>query len=188
MNVTETKLPGVVIIEPKVFGDARGYFFETWQEQRYAAVGIQENFVQDNVSFSARGVLRGLHYQSPHAQGKLVSVLQGEVYDVAVDIRVGSPTFGQWVGVTLSSDNHRQLWIPLGFAHGFCVVSDTAYFTYKCTDIYAPQAEGGIIWDDPDIGIAWPCEDVQLSDKDKTYPRLKDIPAERLPRVRQCLD
>ena len=182
MNVIETKLPGVLIIEPKVFGDARGYFLETWQQHRYEEIGINDKFVQDNVSFSSRGVLRGLHYQNPHAQGKLVSVLQGEVFDVAVDIRIGSPTFGQWVGVSLSGDNHRQLWIPPGLAHGFCVVSDTVYFTYKCTDIYAPLAEGGIAWDDPDIGITWPLADVQLSEKDKAYPRLKDIPAERLPR------
>lgn len=181
MNVIETKLPGVLIIEPKVFGDARGYFFETWQKYRYEAIGIKKAFVQDNVSFSARGVLRGLHYQNPQAQGKLVSVLQGEVYDVAVDIRIGSPTFSQWIGATLSGGNHRQLWIPPGFAHGFCVVSETAYFTYKCTDVYAPQAEGGVIWNDPDIGITWPIEDVQLSEKDKKYPRLKDIPADRLP-------
>ena len=151
------------------------------EQYRYEAIGIKEAFVQDNVSFSSRGVLRGLHFQSPQAQGKLVSVMQGEVYDVAVDIRIGSPTFGQWVGANLSGDNHRQLWIPPGFAHGFCVVSETAYFTYKCTDVYAPQAEGGVIWNDPDIGITWPIEDVQLSEKDKKYPRLKDIPADRLP-------
>ena len=141
MNVIETKLPGVLIVEPKVFGDDRGYFFETWQKSRYEAMGIKGKFVQDNVSFSAHGVLRGLHYQHPHDQGKLVSVLQGEVFDVAVDIRVGSPTFGQWVGVHLSGDNYRQLWIPPGFAHGFCVLSDTALVAYKCTDYYAPGAE-----------------------------------------------
>ena len=182
MNVIETKLPGVLIIEPKVFGDARGYFLETWQQHRYEEIGINDKFVQDNVSFSSRGVLRGLHYQNPHAQGKLVSVLQGEVFDVAVDIRIGSPTFGQWMGVSLSGDNHRQLWIPPGLAHGFCVVSDTVYFTYKCTDVYSPLAEGGIAWNDPDIGITWPIAEVKLSEKDKAYPRLKDVPAERLPR------
>jgi len=181
MNVIETNLPGVIIIEPKVFGDARGYFFETWQQARYEAIGIKEKFVQDNVSYSARGVLRGLHYQKPNAQGKLVSVLQGEVFDVAVDIRVGSPHFGQWTGVFLSGENHRQLWVPPGFAHGFCVTSETAYFTYKCTDVYTPQAEGGIIWNDPDIGIEWPLVDVVLSDKDKVYTKLQDMPADKLP-------
>jgi dTDP-4-dehydrorhamnose 3,5-epimerase len=182
MNIVETKLPGVFIVEPKVFGDSRGFFFETWQRQRYEEVGIKGEFVQDNVSFSSRGVLRGLHYQNPHAQGKLVTVLQGEVFDVAVDIRVGSPTFGQWEGVILSGDNHRQLWIPPGFAHGFCVVSETAYFSYKCTDVYTPQAEGGVSWNDPEIGIEWPVREVALSDKDKVYSRLKDIPLERLPK------
>ena len=181
MNVIETKIPGVLIIEPKIFGDARGFFMETWQLQRYEEMGIRGPFVQDNLSFSSRGVLRGLHYQQPHAQGKLVSVVLGEVFDVAVDIRRGSATFGQWVGVLLSGGNNRQLWVPPGFAHGFCVASDTAYFTYKCTDVYTPEAEGGIAWNDPDIGIAWPISDAVLSDKDKEYPRLRDIPANRLP-------
>ena len=182
MKVIETKLSGVVIIESKVFGDTRGFFQETWLKSRYEAVGIKEEFVQDNLSFSTRGVLRGVHYQYPHAQGKLVSVAQGEVFDVAVDIRVGSPTFGQWEGVLLSGENHRQLWVPPGLAHGFCVVSDTVYFTYKCTDIYTPEAEGGVLWNDPDIGIEWPLEDVVLSGKDKVYQRLRDIPAIRLPK------
>lgn len=182
MKVIETKLPGVLILEPRVFGDDRGYFLETWQQERYEALGIKEKFVQDNLSYSARGVLRGLHYQQPNAQGKLVSVVKGEVFDVAVDIRNGSPTFGQWVGISLSGNNHRQLWIPPGFAHGFCVVSETAYFIYKCTDVYTPQAEGGVIWNDPDIGIEWPVSDVLLSDKDKVYSRLKDVPTARLPK------
>lgn len=181
MNMIETNLPEVLVIEPKAFGDARGFFLETWQQDRYVDVGIKYPFVQDNLSFSTRGVLRGLHYQWPHAQGKLVSVVKGEVFDVVVDIRVGSPTFGQWTGVMLSGDNHRQLWIPPGFAHGFCVVSEDAYFTYKCTDVYAPECEGGIAWNDPDIGIEWPLEDVMLSAKDKVYLRLKDMPANRLP-------
>ncbi len=181
MEIIETNLPGVVIIEPKVFGDDRGYFFETWQQTRYEAIGIKEKFVQDNISYSTRGVLRGLHYQNPNTQGKLVSVLQGEVFDVAVDIRVGSPNFGHWTGVFLSGENHRQLWVPPGFAHGFCVTSETAYFSYKCTDVYTPQAEGGIIWSDPDIGIEWPLEDVVLSDKDKIYTKLKDMTANKLP-------
>lgn len=181
MKVIETNLPGVLILEPKVFGDQRGFFQETWRQENYEAIGIRERFVQDNLSFSVRGVLRGLHYQQPNTQGKLVSVVQGEVFDVAVDIRVGSSTFGQWVGVNLSGENHRQLWVPPGFAHGFCVLSETTYFTYKCTDVYVPSAEGGIIWNDPDIGIEWPLRDSILSDKDQMYSRLKDVPIERLP-------
>lgn len=183
MKIIETTLPGVLIIEPKVFGDDRGYFFETWQQSRYEEAGIKATFVQDNLSFSTKGVLRGLHYQNPHSQGKLVSVVHGEVFDVAVDIRIGSPTFGQWTGVHLSGENHRQFWIPEGFAHGFCVMSDTVYFAYKCTDIYTPSSEGGIIWNDPDIGIDWPLTDVKLSDKDTQYSRLKDISSNRLPYV-----
>ena len=181
MKVTETKLPGVLIIEPRTFGDSRGFFMETWQQERYEKIGIKEKFVQDNLSYSTRGVLRGLHYQEPNNQGKLVSVVHGEVFDVAVDIRVGSPNFGQWVGVNLSGENHRQLWVPPGFAHGFCVLSETTYFTYKCTDVYTPSAEGGIIWNDPDIGIEWPLKDILLSDKDQVYSKLKDVPVERLP-------
>lgn len=181
MNVIKTKLPGVVIIEPKVFGDTRGFFMETFSQAKYEQIGICGPFVQDNLSFSTRGVLRGLHYQQPNTQGKLVSVVQGEVFDVAVDIRTGSPTFGQWVGVNLSGENHRQLWVPQGFAHGFCVLSETTYFTYKCTDVYMPSAEGGIMWNDPDIGIEWPLKDIVLSDKDQVYPRLKDVSVERLP-------
>lgn len=183
MNVIETSIPGVLIIEPKVFGDTRGFFLETWSKDRYKAVGIQADFVQDNVSFSSQGVLRGLHFQEPYAQGKLVSVLKGKVFDVAVDIRQDSPTFAQWVAVMLSGENHRQLWIPPGFAHGFCVVSDCAYFSYKCTEVYTPSAEGGITWNDPDIGIVWPLQDILLSEKDKMYPRLKDIPKIKLPKV-----
>lgn len=181
MKVIETNLPGVLIIEPRIFGDARGFFQETWRQEKYEDIGIRESFVQDNLSFSTRGVLRGLHYQKPNAQGKLVSVVQGEVFDVAVDIRIGSPNFGQWTGVILSGDNHRQLWVPPGFAHGFCVLSDTTYFTYKCTDVYTPSAEGGIMWNDPDIDIQWPLQDVILSDKDQVYARLKDVPIECLP-------
>lgn len=185
MNVMETKLDGVLIIEPKVFGDNRGFFQETWSQPKYEAIGIKEPFVQDNLSYSTRGVLRGLHYQNPHSQGKLVSVVQGAVFDVAVDIRAGSPTFGQWAGVELSGENHRQFWIPAGFAHGFCVLSDTVYFTYKCTDVYTPAAEGGIIWNDPDIGIQWPVKDAVLSDKDQVYPRLKDLAVGKLPVYRR---
>jgi dTDP-4-dehydrorhamnose 3,5-epimerase len=180
VKVTETKLSGVLLIEPDVYGDNRGYFLETWNAARYREYGLPEKFVQDNLSFSRRGVLRGLHFQNPNPQGKLVYVIQGEVFDVAVDIRLGSPTFGQWVGVTLSSDNKRQLYIPEGFAHGFCVLSDTALFAYKCTDFYNPRAEGGIIWNDPDIGIAWPVSEPIISDKDKANLRLRDIPSEKL--------
>ena len=182
MNIIATELPGVLIVEPKVFPDARGFFVETYNKERYAACGITVDFVQDNLSFSSRGVLRGLHYQNPHAQGKLVYVLQGEVWDVAVDIRPGSPQFGRWTAVTLSSDNKRQFYIPPGFAHGFCGLSETALFTYKCTDLYHPECDGGIRWDDPDIGIAWPVAAPLLSDKDKKQQLLKDVPTGRLPR------
>ena len=181
INIIATHLPGVLIIEPTVFGDDRGFFLETWRQEPYSAVGVNGPFVQDNLSFSSQRVLRGLHYQQPHGQGKLVSVVQGEVFDVAVDIRLGSPTFGQWVAVILSGDNHRQLWISPGFAHGFCALSDNTYFNYKCTDVYTAEAEGGIIWNDPDIGIAWPVTDIHLSNKDQEHPRLRDIPGERLP-------
>ncbi len=139
MHVIDTPLPGVRIIEPKVFGDSRGFFMETWQQARYAEAGLPERFVQDNLSYSQRGVLRGLHFQNPNGQGKLVYVLQGEVFDVAVDVRLGSPTFGQSVSVLLSADNKRQFYVPPGFAHGFCVTSETALFTYKCTELYAPK-------------------------------------------------
>lgn len=181
MNVIETKLPGVVIIEPKVFGDSRGFFKETWNAGRFAEAGLDLNFVQDNVSFSQKGVLRGLHYQNPNPQGKLVQVLVGQVYDVAVDIRPDSETFGQYIGEVLSAKNHRQLYIPPGFAHGFCVISDTALFAYKCTDIYNADAEGGVIWNDPDIAIDWPIKNPSLSDKDKQYTSLNQIPKEKLP-------
>lgn len=182
MNVIETRLPGVLIVEPKVFGDARGYFMESYQAQRYAEAGIAGPFVQDNISFSRRGILRGLHVQNPNPQGKLVQVLQGEVFDVAVDIRVGSPTFGQWEGVVLSQENARQLYVPPGFAHAFLVTGETALFAYKYTDYYAPQAEISVLWNDPDIGIAWPRIEPQLSAKDAAGLRLADIDPARLPR------
>ena len=181
MNVVETELPGVVIIEPKVFGDHRGFFMESYSYQRYAEAGITERFVQDNVSFSARGVLRGLHFQNPNPQGKLVHVLQGEVFDVAVDIRVGSPTFGKWTGVTLSADNKRQFYVPPDFAHGFVVTSDTALFAYKCTDYYSPSTDGSVRWDDPGIGIDWPVDTPQLSEKDAAAPLLSEMPEGKLP-------
>jgi dTDP-4-dehydrorhamnose 3,5-epimerase len=182
MNVVETGLPGVVIIEPRVFTDSRGCFMETWHQARYRELGFPTQFVQDNVSFSIRGTLRGLHFQYPKAQGKLMQVLHGEVFDVAVDIRVGSPTFGKWVSVTLSGDNHRQLYVPEGFAHGFCVTSDVAAVSYKCTDFYNPQTERGILWNDPDLGVAWPIPTPFLSPKDMRSPLLRDLPQGWLPR------
>jgi len=182
VKVLETALPDVLIIEPKVFGDDRGFFMETWNKHNYAEIGISADFVQDNLSFSRRGVLRGLHFQNPNAQGKLVSVLQGEVYDVAVDIRYGSPTFGRWTAIMLSSENKRQFYVPAGFAHGFCVTSKTALFSYKCTDNYNPTAEGSIIWNDPDLAIDWPIDKPELSVKDGEGLQLKDFPIERLPK------
>lgn len=181
MKVTRTKLTGVLVIEPDVFGDDRGWFLETWASLRYHEIGVPENFVQDNLSMSRQGILRGLHLQHPWGQGKLVSVAWGEVYDVAVDVRVGSPTFGQWVGTTLSASEHRQVYIPPGFAHGFCVTSEFALFNYKCTEAYHRETELGVAWDDPDLGIAWPITAPQLSSKDSAFPRLRDIPRERLP-------
>lgn len=167
-----TDVAGVMIIEPTVFGDERGYFMETYSEKEFAAAGIPGPFVQDNQSKSTRGVLRGLHFQKQRPQGKLVRVVSGEVFDVAVDCRPHSHTFGKWVGVRLSAANKRQFYIPQGFAHGFLVLSDEAEFTYKCTDFYAPDDEGGVAWDDADIGIVWPdagCS-VKLSAKDKLHP------------------
>ncbi len=181
MKTQQTALPGALILEPKVFGDARGFFMETWNRRRYVEAGLPGEFVQDNVSFSQHGVLRGLHYQHPNAQGKLVYVLQGEVFDVAVDVRVGSPTFGRWAGVTLSAENRRQFWVPPGFAHGFCVTGETALFCYKCTELYAPEHEGSILWNDPAIGIAWPLEHPALSAKDAAAPPLAEISRARLP-------
>jgi dTDP-4-dehydrorhamnose 3,5-epimerase len=184
MKICETRLPGVVIVEPRGFDDPRGFFMETWHQQRYQDCGLSACFVQDNVSLSVQGTLRGLHFQHPNAQGKLVYVLQGEVFDVAVDIAVGSPTFGHWFGLTLSERNRRQLYVPEGFAHGFYVTSEKALVVYKCTDFYVPQAEGRILWNDPDLAIEWPDGTPLLSAKDERGPRLKDIPLERLPRYR----
>jgi dTDP-4-dehydrorhamnose 3,5-epimerase len=181
LNVVETNLAGVFIIEPKVFGDERGFFLETWREERYEEAGIPGHFVQDNLSFSRRGVLRGLHFQNPDQQGMLVYVLEGEVYDVAVDIRAGSPTFGEWVAVTLSSENKRQFYVPEGFAHGFLVTSDAALFAYKCTARYNAEAEVSVLWNDPEIGVEWPVEAPVLSDKDRTAPPLAEMSPERLP-------
>ena len=181
MKVTPTALPDVLRVEPKVFGDARGYFFESYSARRYAEAGIEAAFVQDNVSYSQRGVLRGLHYQQPYGQGKLVGVLRGEVFDVAVDVRRGSPTFGRWVGECLSSENKRQLYIPAGFAHGFLVMSDDALFAYKCTEYYRPEAERSIRWDDARIAIEWPIDGPVLSLKDDVAVTLDAMPEEFLP-------
>lgn len=175
MKITTTALPGVLIIEPKVFADARGFFLETFQSERYASAGITLPFVQDNHSRSQRGVLRGLHLQRSSPQGKLVSVSRGSVFDVTVDINPQSATFGEYVGLELNDENHLQLWIAPGYAHGFCVLSDVADFHYKCTELYDPTDEVGVIWNDPDINIAWPVQSPLLSVKDLQLPRLKDI-------------
>ena len=177
MNVTETQLAGVLIIEPKVFGDARGFFKETFQAERYREAGIEYTFVQDNYSRSQKGVLRGLHFQITKPQGKLVSCPKGAVFDVAVDIDPNSITYGQYVGVELSEENHKQLWIPPGYAHGFCVLSETADFQYKCTDYYDPSDEGGVIWNDPDVAIEWPITHPSLSSKDALLPTLTQLNA-----------
>jgi dTDP-4-dehydrorhamnose 3,5-epimerase len=182
MKINPTELPGVLLIEPRVFGDARGYFVETWSLERYRAHGLQLPFVQDNLSKSGAGTLRGLHLQHPFGQGKLVQVIQGEVYDVALDVRVGSPSFGKWFGALLSEENKHQLFIPPGFAHGFCVTSTAAVFAYKCTDGYHPEAEITIAHDDPSLGIPWPVTAPTLSEKDRAGLRLADIPEDRLPR------
>jgi len=172
MNTVATELPGVLIIEPRVFTDARGFFLESYHAQRYAEAGLPEVFVQDNHSRSVKGTLRGLHYQLRRPQGKLLRATRGAIFDVAVDIRRGSPTFGRWVGVELSEDNKRQLFVPAGFAHGFCVTSEVAEVEYKCTDFYIPEDERGIIWSDPSIGIRWPVREPILSTKDRAYDRL----------------
>jgi len=175
MNIIETNLPGVLLIEPRVFGDARGFFMESWNRQTFLGLGLDLDFVQDNHSRSARGVLRGLHYQLNQPQGKLVRVVSGAVFDVAVDLRRSSPHFGKWVGYELSAENHRTLWIPPGFGHGFLVLSDTADFLYKTTAYYAPEWDRGVRWDDPAIGIQWPLDGApQLSAKDQAQPPLKD--------------
>jgi dTDP-4-dehydrorhamnose 3,5-epimerase len=176
MKVDRTELPEVLLIEPRMHGDSRGFFYESFQAIRYAEAGVTGPFVQDNVSRSVRGTLRGLHFQEPRGQGKLVQVLRGTVWDVAVDVRRGSPRFGRWIGVELSEAAPRQLWIPPGFAHGFCVLSESADFFYKCTELYAPECERSIAWDDPAIGIEWPVDAPLLSPKDRAAPRLADAP------------
>jgi len=174
----ETELRGVILIEPVVFQDRRGHFLETYHEKKYAAAGIPGPFIQDNFSRSVRDTLRGLHYQLKHAQGKLVMVVEGAVFDVSVDIRKGSPMFGKWVGLELSAENKRQLYIPPGFAHGFCVISDVASVVYKCTNFYAPEGERGIIWNDRTLGIRWPVQHPLLSSKDEAYKTLADMASE----------
>jgi dTDP-4-dehydrorhamnose 3,5-epimerase len=180
VNVIKCDLEGLLIIEPDVFGDQRGFFVESWNRQRYREAGITEDFVQDNFSYSRRGTLRGLHFQQPRPQGKLVSVWQGEVFDVAVDIRRNSPTFGRWLGLNLSAESKRQFYLPPGFAHGFAVLSETALFHYKCTEFYSPKDEVGFRWNDPAIGIDWPVEAPTLSSRDAQAPPLEDLPDDRL--------
>ena len=177
-NFIGTKIDGVFIVEPKVFGDSRGYFMETYHEQKFFEGGITAKFVLENQSKSTKGVLRGLHFQKNHPQAKLVRVIKGEVYDVAVDIRKGSPTYGQYVGIVLSEENKKQFFIPRGFAHGFLVLSDEAEFVYKCDDFYHPEDEGGIMWNDPTIGVDWPLEgidEIKLSAKDMNNPRMEKL-------------
>ena len=175
MNIITTALDGVIIIEPEVFRDNRGFFMETYSRAKYKEAGVVCDFVQDNLSYSMKGTLRGLHFQVKRPQAKFVQVITGEIFDVAVDIRPGSSTFGKWAGVYLSEKNKRQLFIPEGFAHGFCVISETAHFLYKCSDFYFQHDEGGILWSDPDIGIDWPVKDPIVSEKDKQLPRLSGI-------------
>lgn len=174
----ETKIKDLYIIEPKVFGDNRGYFMETYNKKDFDEAGLTMTFVQDNESKSSKGVLRGMHFQTKHTQGKLVRVTKGSVYDVAVDLRKGSQTYGQWEGVLLTDENKKQFYVPEGFAHGFLVLSDEAVFNYKCTDFYAPEYDGGLLWNDPDVGIEWPLEGIEevlLSEKDKKQKRLKEL-------------
>jgi dTDP-4-dehydrorhamnose 3,5-epimerase len=182
VKIIETILPGCVVIEPDVHGDARGFFYESYNAEKYKKAGFDLTFVQSNVSRSAHGVLRGLHYQFPNPQGKLVSVLEGEVYDVAVDIRVGSPTFGRWAAAILSAANKRHFWVPEGFAHGFVVLSEFATFSYQCTALYDRAADAGLRWNDAELGIDWPVSAPKLSDKDEKAPFLRDVPHAALPK------
>lgn len=181
VTITELALPGILLIEPACFEDQRGFFMETWHQEAYRKAGINRTFVQDNRSHSKKGVLRGLHYQLKHPQGKLIYAVTGAIFDVVVDIRTGSPDFGRWTGAELSAENHCQIYVPEGFAHGFVVMSDFADVIYKCTDYYAPGDEYGILWSDPDIGITWPIASPILSGKDRQNPPLKQVPKERLP-------
>jgi dTDP-4-dehydrorhamnose 3,5-epimerase len=175
MEIIQTSIPEVIVLAPPVFTDSRGYFLETYQQKKYAELGISQPFVQDNQSYSTKNVLRGLHFQLRYPQGKLVRVTQGTVFDVAIDIRRNSPTFGKWHGEILSADNRKQMYIPENFAHGFCVLSDSAEFLYKCTDFYVPGDEAGLIWNDPQLGIKWPIDEPILSSKDAVLPQMADI-------------
>ncbi|MDP3980297.1 MAG: dTDP-4-dehydrorhamnose 3,5-epimerase [Chlamydiota bacterium] len=181
MQCIQTPLPGVLIIEPRVFTDQRGFFLETFQDQKYRDLGIAKSFVQDNHSHSSYGVLRGMHYQLRYPQGKLVYAVSGDIFDVVIDIRKGSESFGQWFGCTLSCENRRQLYVPEGYAHGFCVLSRQADVIYKCTELYHPEDEFGLIWSDPQVGVQWPIENPTLSEKDNRYPALNQIPDEQIP-------
>lgn len=181
MKFTKLEIPDVILVEPDVHGDARGYFTETFHAQKYAEGGISCGFVQDNFSYSQRGILRGLHFQLRRPQAKLVYVVSGEVFDVAVDLRRGSPTFGRWCGRVLSGENHLQMFIPEGFAHGFCVLSESASFLYKCSEVYDPTDDRGIAWNDPDVGVKWPISEPLLSGKDQRQPRLRDVAERDLP-------
>jgi dTDP-4-dehydrorhamnose 3,5-epimerase len=183
VKIIETGIPGLVVIEPLVHGDERGYFKELWRASRYGTAGLPGCFMQSNVSRSGTGVLRGLHYQFPQPQGKLVSVLEGRIFDVAVDIRSDSPTFRQWAGVELSAENNRQLYVPEGFAHGFCVLGDSAIMNYLCTTEFAPEFDSVLAWDDPDIGAQWPVAGTVISARDRNAPRLREIAVENLPRM-----
>lgn len=183
MKVETTKLPGVVHLVPRIFSDARGFFLETYSTRTFPEEVTR--FVQDNLSFSSRGTLRGLHLQEPHAQGKLVTAITGDIWDVAVDVRVGSPTFGQWVAFELNSEKRNQLYVPPGYAHGFCVLSETAHVLYKCTQLYHPGSELGIRFDDPEFAIPWPVDEPKLSDKDAAAPMLSQIPRDRLPQFKE---
>ena len=182
ITLTDTPLPGVRIVDTARFDDERGWFAELWNAERYRAAGLDLSFVQDNVSFSRRGVLRGMHFQWPNAQGKLISVVAGSIFDVCVDVRVGSPTFGHWLGDVLSAENRRQLWVPEGLAHGFLVLSDTALVHYNCTVPYDARSDRAIAWNDPEVGIAWPQPPLTVSRKDETAPRLAQLAPESLPR------
>lgn len=184
MEIHKTEINGVLIIDPRVFEDQRGFFMETYNHPRYAEAGIPPAFVQDNLSFSTRGTLRGLHFQINNPQAKLVQVLQGEVFDVAVDLRAGSPSFGRWTGALLSGANKRQFFIPGGFAHGFAVLSETALFAYKCSDVYHPEDEGGLLWSDPQLAIDWRVKSPVLSEKDTAMPLLADLTPTQLPQVK----
>ena len=181
MKIITTSIKGILIIEPVTFRDKRGFFMETYNRNRYNASGINATFVQDNLSCSLKNTVRGLHFQIKHPQAKLIQVITGEIFDVAVDLRPGSATFGKWTGILLSDENRLQVFVPEGFAHGFCVLSEFALFYYKCSDFYAPDDEGGIIWSDPDIGIKWPVENPIISDKDKQYPNLANLSSGQLP-------